>query len=282
MPIPEPHLGPDRAARFQKRIGPARVGLAGARAAYVGPPLDLAPHRNAAATLAIGLEAPFTLTLPGAPPAARTIALIPPGTRHHLHATGRMAFLYLDALGDDLAALQASDLHAARVRLLRHGAIALATADPDALCAALALPRRPAGDPRIARVLHRLNTDPDSLAHAAQAAALAGLSASRFQAVFRTATGVPFRRYRLWRRLAAAFRATETEPSLTHAALAAGFSSSAHLSAAFKTMFGLSPSALLAPGAAGRNPLASVAGDSHNRKTVRSVPDRDSPGSKHV
>ena len=56
------------------------------------------------------------------------------------------------------------------------------------------------------------------------------------------ATGVTVRRYRLWVAMGAATRAIVRGESLTTAALDSGFSSSAHLSAAFREMFGLEPS----------------------------------------
>ncbi|MFN0301661.1 MAG: helix-turn-helix domain-containing protein [Burkholderiales bacterium] len=77
---------------------------------------------------------------------------------------------------------------------------------------------------------------------------MAGLSSSRFQHVFRDAVGVPFRRYRLWRRMAFVARALGRKTSLTEAAHQAGFSSSAHLSSSFRAMFGSSPSSLLTAG----------------------------------
>jgi AraC-like DNA-binding protein len=63
--------------------------------------------------------------------------------------------------------------------------------------------------------------------------------------LFKSAAGVPLRRYVLWARIAAVVRAAIAGESLTQAALGAGFSSSAHFSAVFREMFGLSPSQLL-------------------------------------
>ena len=81
-----------------ERMNAPRISIAASRAAYVGPGLELAPHRNAAATVAIALEAPFSLSLSKAAHRRRSIALIPPNTLHHLQAKGPMAFVYLDAL----------------------------------------------------------------------------------------------------------------------------------------------------------------------------------------
>ncbi len=55
---------------------------------------------------------------------------------------------------------------------------------------------------------------------------------------------VPLRRYRLWRRMALAMLAVRDGGTLTQAAHAAGFASSAHFSTAFRRMFGIAPSRL--------------------------------------
>lgn len=185
-------------------------------------------------------------------------ALIPPGTLHHLRARGDMVFVYLDALGDDLAALQAIDLAAAHARLTAGGPAAMRGFGADDFCTALGVPRRGVGDARIAGVVRRLDDRPQDFPGVADAARIAGLSPSWFQALFRRAVGVPFRRYRLWRRMAVVVSATAEGQTLTRAAHEAGFASSAHLSSSFKGMFGLMPSDLAALGAevvaAGKRP----------------------------
>lgn len=65
---------------------------------------------------------------------------------------------------------------------------------------------------------------------------------------FDSAVGMPFRRYRLWRRMAVVMQAIAGGESLTAAAHGAGFASSAHLSSAFRAMFGLAPSELIGLG----------------------------------
>jgi hypothetical protein len=101
-------------AGFQKPTDRPRISISGPRAAYVGPALDLAPHRNSVATIALALETPFELTIldgpAAAPPAKLKAAIIPPDTRHHLRATGPMCFVYLDALSDDHEALKQAPL----------------------------------------------------------------------------------------------------------------------------------------------------------------------------
>jgi AraC-like DNA-binding protein len=67
-----------------------------------------------------------------------------------------------------------------------------------------------------------------------------------FRARFEAELGLPFRRYRLWRRMAWVMRTVAAGGTLTEAAHTAGFSSSAHLSSTFKRLFGLTASDLLA------------------------------------
>ena len=72
-----------------------------------------------------------------------------------------------------------------------------------------------------------------------------GLSTSRFLHLFKAQTGAPLRRYRLWNWMGAAVSAYRGGASLTEAAHAAGFASSAHFSTAFRDMFGMTPSELV-------------------------------------
>jgi AraC-like DNA-binding protein len=199
--------------------------------------------------LALALETPFTLSLPPeAAPETRSIALIPPDTRHRLVATGPMVFVYLAALSDDHQRLMAVDLDAAYARTMQSGASAVSTWGVDRLCAELGVSPRATADPRVAMAVRLLEAHPQGFPHVGPLAARVGLSPSRFHALFGQAVGMPFRRYRQWRRMAVVMRALSEGSSLTEAAYEAGFASSAHLSAAFRDMFGLAPSALVALG----------------------------------
>lgn len=109
----------------------------------------------------------------------------------------------------------------------------------------LGIGRRANPDSRIAAALKRMREQPDKSHSLAELGQYTGLSASRFLHLFKTETGVPLRRYRLWSRMGAALGAVRNGASLTHAAHAAGFSSSAHFSTAFRDMFGMMPSELM-------------------------------------
>jgi AraC-like DNA-binding protein len=94
------------------------------------------------------------------------------------------------------------------------------------------------------QIRHRLS-GPITLAELARAV---HRSPSRLAHRFRDATGVPLRRFILWRRLRAAAETAMRGSSLTEAAHAAGFADSAHLSRTFRSMFGIAPSFLFRRG----------------------------------
>ncbi|GAB3736787.1 helix-turn-helix domain-containing protein [Silanimonas algicola] len=229
-----------------------RLSIGRSRVAYIGPGLDLAPHRNATATVAIAVDAPFRLGIgrarigPDAP--LHRLAVIPPGTWHHLVAAGPMVFLYLDAQAADARSLAVLDLDAlpdgavgALGALALHGTV-------DDVCAALGLPTPPPLEPRLADALARMDEDPEAFASVDALSSAFGLSRSRTQALFTAAVGMPFRRYRLWRRMARVMARLQAGATLTQAAIDAGFASPSHLATAFRTQFGLAPSALLGRG----------------------------------
>lgn len=236
--------------RFQEpaaatHVARPRVLLWQARAAYVGPSLRLSPHRNAVATIAIGFERPFAFTLLDGDATSQRVrmALIPPDTLHHIDGHGLMAFVYLDSLSDDWNSQRiCSNAVPRSTPCTDLSANALA----DWLSTTVGLEQRATKPSALTDVIRAIDEHPNRFASVDDAARLAGLSSSRFQHVFREIVGVPFRRYRLWRRMGVVARALGRGVNLTDAALEAGFSSSAHLSATFRTMFGIAPSTLVA------------------------------------
>ena len=243
----------------------------GTRVLYLGPAFGLTPHRNATAVLAVGLDAPLEVADdPGDRTtdyrAARSV-LILPNSLHHLRIErGRMAFLYVDPLGRDLKALIArmTNMTPRAAFDLRDeaGVIEIMTGLAESRLAArdgraslgelLGVGTRANTSARIAAALGHMRDQPQRAHRLTTLAARAGLSPSRFLHLFKAETGVPLRRYRIWNRMGAAMRASGEGASLTEAAHAAGFASSAHFSSAFRDMFGMMPSDLaraLRPGA---------------------------------
>jgi AraC-like DNA-binding protein len=243
---------------------PPKLFVWGARTLFLGQALGLSAHRNAVAVLCAGIDAPFEIARDPKQPDAGYLscrtALIQANTLHHLRCDdGTMAFLYVDARSDDFGRLAAS-------MGVAHGRVGVQLASETAYLAALTTlrdggPWREARielaatlglgaamqeDERIATALRTLREHPGKPHTLAQVARHAGLSPSRFLHLFKAATGVPFRRYKIWVRMGAAVRSMTAGQPLTEAALAAGFASSSHFSAAFREMFGLSPSLLTA------------------------------------
>jgi AraC-like DNA-binding protein len=211
----------------------------------------LAPHVNVATTIAVSLAEDFSLRTWRRSKSwtewrSCAVAVIPSETLHHLVSTGPMAFLYLDPLGDGRFPMGQDQLEQGRRRLI-HEANAIGL---HAAFAAFGLATTQPRDARIAKVVLEIERRPHEFRRLQDAAALACLSPSRFRARFAKEVGLPFRRYRLWRRIASVMRGVAQGGNLTESAHLAGFSSSAHLSFAFKQMFGLAASDILAMGVA--------------------------------
>lgn len=242
----------------------AKIFFWRARALYLGPAFGLSPHRNAVPVLCAALNGDFGVAMD---PRARKstylscrVALIPANTLHHLMIdTSPMAFLYVDARSDDFKRMRAQagrfdgrlgrdlkDEMKYLTALKRLHAGASWSEIRSEIAVALNLHPATQVDSRVVACLKHLHRTPNESTELAQLAAQAGLSPSRFLHLFKQATGVPFRRYRLWARMGAAIRDVVGGRTLTDAALGAGFSSSAHFSAAYREMFGMTPSTLSA------------------------------------
>jgi AraC-like DNA-binding protein len=159
-----------------------------------------------------------------------------------------MVFLYLNAQAADLAALASLDLNAARSRFPSPLSAVATQWQVDDWCGALGLPAPVPADQRLEPVLCRLDADPDAFPTVDALARALDLSRSRTQALFTATVGMPFRRYRLWRRMACVMVLLHRGATLTQAAMDAGFASPSHLATAFRTQFGLSPSAVVGRG----------------------------------
>ncbi|MEV6364481.1 helix-turn-helix domain-containing protein [Nocardia asteroides] len=236
-------------------VAPATVWLWPGYAVYRGPSLRLDAHHGSVACLAVGLDAPFQVHTAGPRVSARS-ALIPPRLTHRLVAEGgRMLFCYLDpgAARAGRCADRMTDLcggigvtHRAERELLT------LAADPeldpvavvDLACGTCAMPV----DPRIAEAAARIRAHPAEPNSAAELAARAHLSSSRFLHLFTAGAGTSLRRYRIWARMLAVGGAVAEGRDFTRAAADAGFASPSHFSDTLHAMCGLTPSALLGAG----------------------------------
>lgn len=96
-------------------------------------------------------------------------------------------------------------------------------------------------DQRVMAALELMRQEPEYNYPQEYIAAAVDLSPSRFLHLFREQTGVPYRRFRLWKRLVSAMEIIRSKDSFTYAAHDAGFSDAAHFSRSFRDTFGINP-----------------------------------------
>lgn len=238
-------------SRFQNKAGPVAsafapyVILTGRRSAFTGDRFLFSSHRNAVGAIAVGLDGPVALAT-SRDRIEDVLVVAPANTKGRLEAAGRVALLFVDPLKDDIAGIDPRTVDVNTLcRLLLNGPESDAGAFLDTVFKILCVSTRPEPRDDIEKAVYAIGAAPDQFNRLETAAAVAGLSEPRFRHVFADAMGVTFTRYRQWRRMGIVIRRLAEGENLTQAALAAGFASSAHLSAAFRDMFGVSPSDLV-------------------------------------
>jgi len=153
------------------------------------------------------------------------------------------------ALAEPLTPLDAGDrdelVRGADPGALMGAAGAAWTARAARACGARRLERGHAIHPRVRKLLRLLKVaEPEPPASLDGLAAQVSLSPGRLMHVFTTSIGIPLRPYLAWLRLQRAAGAIVSGAPLTDAAHQAGFSDAAHMTRAFRRMFGVTPSKL--------------------------------------
>ena len=224
-----------------------------------GAPSRNATHAHHAFQLTFSLGGSFGLhlkdrVLPG--PAV----LVAPDTPHAFEASGLVALLFVEPESHAgraltrLAGSPATPIGAEQTRQAQ-SLIGEAYGAPARRAAlrqtGMEICRRIAGhvqtvdlDRRVRRMIRWANENLEGTPAINAAAGQVGLSPSRASHLFVEQTGLPFRAYVLWLRLVRAVDAHAGGLSLTEAAHQAGFADSAHLSRAFRRMFGLPAASL--------------------------------------
>lgn len=224
-------------------------------------PLQLS---QAAAMLLISLDDELLLHSQGTSLYGRSI-LLPPGLELIVDSRGsRVAICYLDVFGEDFALLaprmarqEAGLLHGLDEEALwisRFDALHRSSAGPEAIwdwLERLINPERlvPPGftcDPRIVRAVELIKADVSCNQSIDYLAERVGLSVPRLTQLFRQKIGIPIRRYRQWHRLFVTCVGVARGMNLTDAAVAAGFTDSAHFSHTFRSIIGMAPTTVLA------------------------------------
>ncbi|QTN28519.1 AraC family transcriptional regulator [Rhodoferax sp. AJA081-3] len=231
------------------------------RALYQGELPATGWHRHASPVLLMGLSGRFALHLPpnglGGSCVVQTChsALVDTGVEHVFDPCGeQVVTMYLEPDSPEARSLRPH--FAAQGGVIFDPAVAVQSrSSMDAYLRSFDLPSLlqldcPAMAPldsRVARSLLVLRQTGGLVAGRDAAAAMAHLSASRFNHLFRAEMGVSFRSYRVWSQVRAAMVALAANPTLTHAALDAGFVDSSHFSRMFRQTFGMTPSSVLKP-----------------------------------
>lgn len=223
------------------------------RALIFGRTIDSTPHHHHALQLTLSLDTPFMLQQPGKTTQASRASLLWPGEPHSIASQGSaLAHLFIDP-GQRVLEAAPAPADADHGQLANELARCWRERWPSPQAAALArrwqerwLPgfdAAPSFDPRIAEAMHMLSVEQDEVDTPRLAQAV-GLSTGRFIYLFRRHTGLPPRRYLIWRRLLIAVDAIASGQSLTEAAHDAGFADLPHMSRTFHATFGVVPSQL--------------------------------------
>jgi AraC-like DNA-binding protein len=126
---------------------------------------------------------------------------------------------------------------------LQQGRRGFTTGEFDQLCVGEALPDRKL-DRRIKRSTAKLDNFSGSKITAADCAASAGLSPSRFLHLFKEQTGVSFRAFRAWKRARHLLHFANQNINLAHLAQDIGYPDSTHFSHSIRRFYGLKPRAI--------------------------------------
>ncbi len=233
----------------------SRLYIGPGRALYCGPLQHLEAHIYGAPVLHAGIYGPFRIRFGEGSWQRRRVVLVPPGVRHALDLDGgvhgklfvetdsewaqpfRGRFPYRRGEARTLADPAITDLfrwvyeHDPRPEEVE---VRLDNLLGDAGEAGII-------DSRIRRAVEMMRLEPDRNFTQDELAAALGLSPSRVLHLFSAELGVPYRRFRLWKRLLHSFELMHAQDSMTYAALDSGFADATHFSHAFRDTFGVNP-----------------------------------------
>lgn len=214
-------------------------------------------------SLYVALESPVHISVDGGEWQTGRVAVVQPYTSHRVACdTRHIAVIHVEPESVGVAGLpallqQASGLVACedfRARVLHAHDVILSNGqhadapmlDFDALVFGESLPTRSV-DPRIARVLDRIRSDPSSQALAQDCAEQVNLSFSRFLHLFKSEVGASFRSFRTWKRARSLLHyVVDQRTTLTDVALGAGYPDSTHFSHSIRQVYGLKPKDIFA------------------------------------
>lgn len=210
---------------------------------YVGPWDEAAEHTPMVPILGAGLDGDIHLVIDGEPFTGRTVH-VPAFAPRTVNAFGnRLAVMPYDPVHGAIGDLDEARTLAALDQLSTHGFDDVAWGTL-AECVGLQPPQKISQAVRDAASF--LDSHVDENVPGSEVADAVGYSLSRLQELFRNELGVSMRSYRSWNRLRRTAELMATAPTITDAAVAAGFYDAAHFTNTFAATFGVTPSAVFA------------------------------------
>ncbi|MBR6543318.1 MAG: helix-turn-helix domain-containing protein [Anaerotignum sp.] len=216
-------------------------------AAYADP----AEHRHMAAHIILAMKGEIMVTAEGEVRMCRGV-MIPSGVSHRVETKGNpvLVFLYDSATNvarrisrmEYLSAEICDTITAAYLEFEKTGmAEAYGVFEKIFLChIAMESPAYCVTDKRVLEAIAHIRENLSEKLLCQNVAASVFLSEGRFSHLFREQTGMPFASYLIYQRLMYVYGEILRGKSITEAALAAGFSSSAHFADVNRRVFGLS------------------------------------------
>ena len=199
---------------------------------------ELAFHRNPVTCVLHGLDRPLAVK-DGTHRVVGDVVLIRPGVGHGVEISGRARVLYLNGL-DFPSDSDLSDILRGRLEQVAMAALDDEEAAQQELRSRLSL-RQERVPARLAAVLAEMTADPMARMTQQTLAHRLAMERTRGLRLFKASTGMTFRAFKQWVGLQAATRRIAEGDLVRNAAMDGGFSDTAHLTRAFRTTFGTTP-----------------------------------------
>ncbi len=257
-------------SRASERNARAVLYLSRKRALFLGCVGQNLSSANAAPILLLSLGAPLEMTRKNEELVIRGRSFLIPAGRpiESLTVNTDIALFYLDAVGLDLDWLarrmkstfvmnqdillyREIDQEEDMIRFLRQALAGGVERDEVFRCTRswfepnAQFKAATVRDERVVKVAAFLKSSQAENVSVDDVAAHVSLSVPRLIQLFKSTTGVPIRRFRVWQRIYTTILRVAEGDSLTAAAIAAGFADYAHFSRNFKEMSGVNPSDVL-------------------------------------
>lgn len=234
----------------------SQLYMAPGRVVYCGPLQHLETHVYGADVLHVGIYGPFRLMPADGAWLTCRCAIVPAGLPHALDLAGSVhGKLFVERHGPVAGPFRNRFPYSATAVASFQDAEAVAcfrwiheeNPRPAALAQRVNVLLGSAAAPgiecdvRIQRAIELICREPTRNFSQHELAAHVELSPSRFLHLFRRHAGMPYRRFRNWKRMVAAVQTLQATDNMTRAALDSGFADSTHFSHSFRHTFGVNP-----------------------------------------